>query len=195
MQVLEDPRVTSVRLVTNAEKMVVRETQRAFVYFSLHGLTVDQVLVNRVLPADVADPFFREWRRTQEKFLKEIEAYFAPVPMRCVPLFRHEVLGLAAHPRPGARNVPRPRGSGRGDAHRAALFLRANETGATRCGCRRPLPSRVRLGCSRKARNWSSRWARCGGTSGCRLRWAACRRSEHGWRTERWWSNCRRQHE
>jgi arsenite-transporting ATPase len=95
-EALEDPRVTSVRLVTNAEKMVVRETQRAFVYFSLHGLTVDQVLVNRVLPADVADPFFREWRHTQEKFLKEVEAYFAPVPMRCVPLFRHEVLGLAA---------------------------------------------------------------------------------------------------
>jgi arsenite-transporting ATPase len=93
-ELLENPRVTSVRLVTNAEKMVVRETQRAFVYFSLHGLTVDQVWVNRVLPDDIEDPFFREWRRTQEKFLKEIETYFEPVPMRCVPLFRDEVLGL-----------------------------------------------------------------------------------------------------
>ncbi len=93
-ELLEDPRVTSVRLVTNPEKMVVRETQRAFVYFSLHGLTVDQVLVNRMLPTDVADAFFREWRRSQEKSLKEIEAYFAPVPSRCVPLFRHEVVGL-----------------------------------------------------------------------------------------------------
>jgi arsenite-transporting ATPase len=93
-QLLGDPKITSVRLVTNAEKMVVRETQRAFVYFSLHGLTVDQVLVNRVLPEDVEDPFFREWRRSQGKFLKEVEAYFAPVPMQCVPLFRHEVLGL-----------------------------------------------------------------------------------------------------
>src|SRR5512138_1196707 len=73
-QLLEDPKVTSVRLVTNAEKMVVRETQRAFVYFSLHGLAVDQVLVNRVLPEDVKDAFFGEWRRTQEKFLKEVEA-------------------------------------------------------------------------------------------------------------------------
>jgi arsenite/tail-anchored protein-transporting ATPase len=93
-ELLAEPRVTSVRLVTNAEKMVVRETQRAFVYFSLHGLTVDQVLVNRVLPAEVEDEFFREWRRTQGHFLKEVEAYFAPVPMRTVPLFRHEVLGL-----------------------------------------------------------------------------------------------------
>lgn len=93
-ELLENPRITSVRLVTNAEKMVVRETQRAFVYFSLHGLTVDQVLVNRVLPEDVEDPFFQEWRKSQEKFLKEVEAYFDPVPMRRVPLFRHEVLGL-----------------------------------------------------------------------------------------------------
>ena len=93
-QLLEDPRITSVRLVTNAEKMVVRETQRAFVYFSLHGLTVDQVLVNRVLPDEVEGPFFREWRRIQKNCLKEIETYFAPVPIRQVPLFRHEVLGL-----------------------------------------------------------------------------------------------------
>src|SRR5205814_4363213 len=89
-QLLADPRVTSVRLVTNPEKMVVRETQRAFVYFSLHGLTVDQVLVNRVLPDDVEDVFFREWRQSQEGFLKEIESYFDPVPMRRVALFRHE---------------------------------------------------------------------------------------------------------
>ncbi len=93
-QLLEDPRVTSVRLVTNAEKMVVRETQRAFVYFSLHGLTVDQVLVNRVLPDQVQEKFFADWRRTQQKFIGEIEDYFAPVPVRQVPLFQHEVLGL-----------------------------------------------------------------------------------------------------
>jgi arsenite-transporting ATPase len=93
-ELLENPETTSVRLVTNPEKMVVRETQRAFVYFSLHGLTVDQVLVNRVLPDDVEDSFFREWRRSQAKFLEEIEAYFSPVPIRSVPLFRHEVLGL-----------------------------------------------------------------------------------------------------
>ena len=37
-ELLENPKITSVRLVTNPEKMVLRETQRAFVYFSLHGL-------------------------------------------------------------------------------------------------------------------------------------------------------------
>ena len=92
-ELLEDARVTSVRLVTNPEKMVLRETQRAFVYFSLHGLTVDGIIVNRVLPEEVTDVYFLEWRASQAKVLAEIEAYFAPVQVKRVPLFTHEMLG------------------------------------------------------------------------------------------------------
>jgi arsenite/tail-anchored protein-transporting ATPase len=90
---MEDPYTTSVRLITNPEKMVLRETQRAFVYFSLHGLTVDSVIVNRLLPAEVKDSWFSEWHMSQDKVLKEIEEYFAPVPVHRVPLFAQEVLG------------------------------------------------------------------------------------------------------
>ena len=90
---LENPRITSVRLVTNPEKMVLRETQRAFVYFSLHGLTVDSIIVNRVLPETITDSFFAEWRESQQRVLAEIDSYFSPVPVRHVPLFTHEVLG------------------------------------------------------------------------------------------------------
>lgn len=90
---LEDPKITSVRLVTNPEKMVLRETQRAFVYFSLHGLTVDGIIVNRVLPEAVTDTWFDQWRASQAKVLDEIEEYFAPVAMKRVPLFTREVLG------------------------------------------------------------------------------------------------------
>ncbi|HXZ81128.1 MAG TPA: ArsA family ATPase [Terriglobales bacterium] len=92
-EVMEDPQVTSVRLVTNPEKMVLRETQRAFVYFSLHGLTVDTVIVNRVLPAEIMDTWFNEWHSSQATIMHEIEDYFAPVPVKKVPLFAHEVLG------------------------------------------------------------------------------------------------------
>ena len=92
-ELMEDPQITSVRLVTNPEKMVLRETQRAFVYFSLHGLTVDTVIVNRVLSRDIQDVWFQEWLRSQESILQELEEYFAPVPVRRLPLFSHEVLG------------------------------------------------------------------------------------------------------
>ena len=90
---IEDPHTTSVRLITNPEKMVLRETQRAFVYFSLHGLTVDAVIVNRVLPNDVRDAWFDQWHTSQGELLHEITEYFAPVPVKRVPLFAHEVLG------------------------------------------------------------------------------------------------------
>jgi len=91
--IMEDPQITSVRLVTNPEKMVLRETQRAFVYFSLHGLTVDTVVINRLLPAEVTDVWFNEWHSSQDTIVREIEDYFAPVPVKKVPLFTHEVLG------------------------------------------------------------------------------------------------------
>jgi arsenite-transporting ATPase len=91
--VMEDPQLTSVRLVTNAEKMVLRETQRAFVYFTLHGLTVDHIIVNRLLPESVHDSFFANWRESQRETLAEIIRYFDPVPTKQVPLFAQEVLG------------------------------------------------------------------------------------------------------
>src|SRR5882757_57748 len=92
-ELLEDPKITSVRLVTNPERMVLRETQRAFVYFSLHGLAVDGVIVNRVLPNEVTDAWFQEWRQSQARILDEIDTYFSPVPVKRVPLFTHEMLG------------------------------------------------------------------------------------------------------
>ena len=92
-ELLEDPKITSVRLVTNPERMVLRETQRAYVYFTLHGLTVDGIIVNRVLPPAIKDAWFEEWRASQERILEEIQSYFAPTPVKRVPLFTHEVLG------------------------------------------------------------------------------------------------------
>ncbi len=90
---LSDPTITSVRLVTNPERVVLRETQRAFVYFSLHALTVDMLIVNRLLADGIGDAFFDGWKRTHRQVLREIEDYFAPVLLRRVPLFDDEVLG------------------------------------------------------------------------------------------------------
>jgi len=63
------------------------------VYFSLHGLAVDSVIANRVLPQVVTDAYFQAWHTSQSRILEEIDAYFSPVPVKRVPLFTHEVLG------------------------------------------------------------------------------------------------------
>lgn len=92
-KLLADPKVTTVRLVTNPEKMVLKETQRAFTFFCLYGLTVDAVIVNRILPPGIQDTFFSAWRETQERWISAIEEFFAPVQVWRVPLFQDEVLG------------------------------------------------------------------------------------------------------
>ncbi len=93
-KLLADPKVTTVRLVTNPEKVVFKETQRAFTYFCLYGLTVDAVIVNRILPEEVGDGFFSTWKGTQERWIQGVEEFFAPVPVWRVPMFDDEVLGV-----------------------------------------------------------------------------------------------------
>ncbi len=95
-KLLQNPEITTARLVTNPEKMVIKETQRAFTYFHLFDLTVDAVVMNRILPASVKDGFFEEWRRSQQEYIEEAENYFAPVPIWYVELGRREMLGKAA---------------------------------------------------------------------------------------------------
>jgi arsenite-transporting ATPase len=92
-QLLIDPEITSVRLVTNPEKIVLKETQRAFMYFCLYKMNIDGIIVNRILPDDVKDHYFENWRENQIKYMKEAEEYFSPIPTFHVNLFKDEVLG------------------------------------------------------------------------------------------------------
>ncbi len=91
---LVDRTLTSVRLVLNPEKMVVSEAQRTSTYFHLFGYPMDLVVANRVLPAEVSDPYFQHWKETQTRYLKRVEEGFSPVPIKQVPLFEDEVVGL-----------------------------------------------------------------------------------------------------
>jgi arsenite-transporting ATPase len=91
--ILTDPETTSVRLVTNPEKIVLKETQRAFMYFCLYKMNIDAVIMNRLLPDDVTDEYFRSWRESQRRYFEKAEDYFHPVPIFPVNLFRGEILG------------------------------------------------------------------------------------------------------
>lgn len=92
-KLLSDPHITSVRLVTNPEKIVLKETQRAFMYFCLYKLTVDAIIVNRILPDEVQDAFFQGWKSDQQFYIRQASEYFSPIPIFAVPLFKEEVLG------------------------------------------------------------------------------------------------------
>ncbi|MGM0426343.1 MAG: ArsA family ATPase [Thermodesulfobacteriota bacterium] len=93
-KILIDPKITTVRLITNPEKIVLKETQRAFMYFSLYKMSIDAVIMNRVLPEHVNDAYFKNWRNSQRQYMDKAREYFSPVPIFPADLFQGEVLGI-----------------------------------------------------------------------------------------------------
>jgi arsenite/tail-anchored protein-transporting ATPase len=95
-KVLTDNTQTSVRLVTNPEKMVIKESLRAHAYLSLYNVATDMVVANRIIPDSVSDPFFSRWKEQQQQYRQEIHDNFRPLPVKEVPLFAEELCGIAA---------------------------------------------------------------------------------------------------
>ena len=91
--VLQDPQVSSARLVMNPERMVIQEAKRAYTYLQLYGYGVDAAVVNRVWPAD-AGPMMQPYVDAQAGYLQEIDDAFAPMPVLTVPHLGREVFGL-----------------------------------------------------------------------------------------------------
>jgi len=81
---------SSVRIVMNPEKIVIRESERAFTYLNLFGYNVDCVIVNKIFPK--GDEFLSKWRELQEKYIKEIKERF-PVPVFKVEFKSREIVG------------------------------------------------------------------------------------------------------
>ncbi|HBB32112.1 MAG TPA: arsenic-transporting ATPase [Cyanobacteria bacterium UBA8803] len=95
-KVLTDNTQTSVRLVTNPEKMVIKESLRAHAYLSLYNVSTDLVIANRIIPEQVTDPFFKRWKENQQQYRQEIHENFSPLPIKEVPLYSEEMCGLEA---------------------------------------------------------------------------------------------------
>lgn len=91
--ILTDPHTSSIRIVCNAEKMVLRESQRVFTYLNLFGFTVDAIVMNRLLPDTVNDSYFGVWKHIQEKNLREAEEMFKPLRIFTAKLFNQEMVG------------------------------------------------------------------------------------------------------
>jgi arsenite-transporting ATPase len=84
---------TTVRIVLNPEIMCIRETERAMTFMNLFGFHVDSVILNKVLPEEVKDPYFDKWKKLQKKYMKEVELSFKPLLIMSVPLMETEVVG------------------------------------------------------------------------------------------------------
>jgi arsenite-transporting ATPase len=93
-RLLTDEKESSVRLVVNPERMVIAEARRTYTYLSLFGYRVDAVVVNRIIPDEVNDPYFGKWKDIHTEHIHEIERSFQPVPILRARLFEQEMVGM-----------------------------------------------------------------------------------------------------
>src|ERR687897_1870792 len=91
--ILRDRSNTSIRLVMNPDRMVIKEAMRTFTYLNLYGYLTDAVVVNRVFPEDVAGGYFGAWRDRHREQLQTVFEGFAPVPVLTARYFGAEVVG------------------------------------------------------------------------------------------------------
>ena len=168
-EILIDPARSSVRLVVNPERMVIAEARRTYTYLSLFGYRVDAVVANRLLPAEVSDPWFDRWKELHVEHLKTIEDSFAPLPVLTVELAAEELVGVDALRAFGARVY--------GERDAASILHEGQPLKITRRAGRTTLvlelpvrrPRRPRAGPPRRRAARPGR-ARTGGPSPCRTR-------------------------
>lgn len=91
-EIVNDSERTSVRIILNPEKMVLKESQRAFTYFNLYGYNVDAIVCNRILPQD--QNHYGNWLGLQKKYLEEIDHSFLPIPILKNYMLETEAVGI-----------------------------------------------------------------------------------------------------
>lgn len=93
-ELLTDGDQSTVRLVVNPERIVIAEARRTATYLNLFGYHLDAVVANRLLPDEVSDPWFEQWKASHTDHLKTIEADFAPLPILRAELANAELVGV-----------------------------------------------------------------------------------------------------
>jgi arsenite-transporting ATPase len=92
-KLLADPAQSTVRVVLSLDKLSIAEAQRSFTYFHLFGYPSDLIIANRVLPKG-SGGYFAAMRKIQQQYLPMLEQEFGPVPVRTVPWFDREMVGI-----------------------------------------------------------------------------------------------------
>ena len=92
-ELLKNREITSVRIVTTPEKMVIEETKRNYMYMNLYNFNVDGLYINRILPQDIDNAFFDQWVVLQKEYIKSLKETFAALPIYEIPWYEEELKG------------------------------------------------------------------------------------------------------
>jgi arsenite-transporting ATPase len=79
--VLTDPEASTVRLVLPATQGADATAREAVAALSLYSFATDALVLNRLLPAEVSDPFFAPLQAEQKQAAEEMTGGLAPLPV------------------------------------------------------------------------------------------------------------------
>lgn len=91
---LKNRNVCSIRLVTIPEKMVVEETKRNYMYLNLYNFNVDGIYINRIMPAEIENNFFDEWKKIQGEYIEKLKEVFLDMPTYKVRWYEIDINGF-----------------------------------------------------------------------------------------------------
>ncbi|MGH4121882.1 MAG: ArsA family ATPase [Clostridium sp.] len=92
---LKNRDICSIRLVTIPEKMVIEETKRNYMYLNLYNFNVDALYINRIIPEDIENSFFDEWKCIQKKYMEEIDSVFLNLPRFKIKWYEVDINGTS----------------------------------------------------------------------------------------------------
>lgn len=94
-ELIFNPDVTSLRLVSNADSFSMENAKRTLVSANLYGINVDMIIINKIMPqVRNNDNFFANWADLQRAKVAEAKSNFYPLPVREVPLYNEELKGI-----------------------------------------------------------------------------------------------------
>jgi arsenite-transporting ATPase len=93
-EILLDAKITAFVFVLNPEKLPILETEKAVQTLEKYGVPTEYLVVNRVLPEEVQDPFLVKRKEQERKYMKTIEEFFPKHEKVYVPMLEEDIHGI-----------------------------------------------------------------------------------------------------
>lgn len=90
-RVLLDPQITAIAFVLIPEALPIAETRRGVDDLAAHGMKVSALVINRLLPESISDPFFHRRLEREREYLRRIDRELAGIPQIRLPLLEGDV--------------------------------------------------------------------------------------------------------
>lgn len=93
-KLLRNRDVTSLRIVTTPERIVLDEARRSYTWIQLYDFGVDAVYINKIYPPQALQGYFEDWNEMQQQSLQLADESFPDQKRFRLPLQDRELRGI-----------------------------------------------------------------------------------------------------